>query len=126
LQRFVKRMPMQTEDKLALALKRMPQGERRKVMEGAAFTGLFTGLFAYFHYRLYVRKDFLRSSGHYKMNQQMVNCTPWTQMYFTWWRMPEKEWIVYHMFKPYYVLGQLDLTKEVLIPREKWINGQKE
>jgi hypothetical protein len=117
---------MQTEDKLALTLKRMPNADKRSVMEGAIFTSLFTGAFAYLHYRLYIRKDFLRSSGHYKMNQRMVNCTPWTQMYFTWWRMPEQEWRVYHMFKPYYVLGQLDLTKEVLIPRSKTINGIEE
>lgn len=55
----------------------------------------------------------------------MMNCTPWTQMYFTWWRMPETEWTVYHMFKPYYVIGQLDTSKEVLIPRKKVVNGQE-
>ena len=46
-------------------------------------------------------------------------------MFFTWWRMPDEEWTVYHRFKPYFVLGQLDLSKEVLIPREKVVNGQK-
>jgi hypothetical protein len=46
-------------------------------------------------------------------------------MYFTWWRMPEEEWNIYHRFKPYFLLGQLDLSKEVLIPREKVINGNK-
>lgn len=44
-------------------------------------------------------------------------------MYFTWWRMPEEEWTVYHRFKPYFVLGQLDMSKEVLIPKKKNING---
>jgi hypothetical protein len=46
-------------------------------------------------------------------------------MYFTWWRMPEEEWTIYHRFKPYFLLGQLDMSKEVLIPREKVINGSK-
>ena len=45
-------------------------------------------------------------------------------MYFTWWRMPEEEWTVYHRFRPYFILGQLDYSKEVLIPRNKTINGQ--
>jgi cytochrome oxidase assembly protein ShyY1 len=33
--------------------------------------------------------------------------------------MPEAEWTVYHKFKPYFVFGQLDMSKEVLIPRTK-------
>jgi len=40
-------------------------------------------------------------------------------MYFTWWRMPDEEYTVYHRFKPYFLLGQLDVSKEILIPREK-------
>jgi cytochrome oxidase assembly protein ShyY1 len=47
-------------------------------------------------------------------------------MYFTWWRMPEEEWTVYHRFKSYFLEGQLDLSKEVLIPRTKVVNGKKE
>lgn len=43
-------------------------------------------------------------------------------MYWTWWRMPEEEYNVYHKFKPYFILGQLDYSKEVLIPQSK--NGQ--
>ena len=126
LQRFTRRLPTQSDAKFIRALRAMPGEERKLLWEGAVFTSLFTGAFAYLHYRLFVRKDFLRSSGHYKMNQRMVNCTPWTQMYFTWWRMPEREWTIYHMFKPYYVLGQLDTSKEVLIPRQKTINGLKQ
>ena len=30
---------------------------------------------------------------------------------------------MYHRFKPYFVLGQLDMSKEVLIPKKKNING---
>lgn len=33
--------------------------------------------------------------------------------------MPEEEWTVYHRFKPYFLLGQLDQSKEILIPRSK-------
>ena len=36
--------------------------------------------------------------------------------------MPEEEYNVYHRFKPYYILGQLDYSKEVLIPKTR--NGQ--
>jgi cytochrome oxidase assembly protein ShyY1 len=43
-------------------------------------------------------------------------------MYWTWWRMPEEEYSVYHRFKPYYILGQLDYSKEILIPKTR--NGQ--
>lgn len=37
--------------------------------------------------------------------------------------MPELEYKAYHQFKPYYVLGQLDHSKEILIPKKK--NGQE-
>lgn len=51
--------------------------------------------------------------------------TPWKQLYFTWWRMPEEEFTVYHRFKPYFIIGQVDYTKEVLIPRVKTVGGVK-
>jgi len=44
-------------------------------------------------------------------------------MYFTWHRMPDEEFTVYHRFKPYYIIGQLDQSKEVLIPRDKVTDG---
>ena len=106
-----------------LRLQRMAAEERNLIRDGAFFTGILSGAFAYGHYRMYKRKTFQRSHAHYKMSLPMQNCTPWTQMYFTWWRMPEQEWTTYHMFKPYYVIGQLDTSKEVLIPRKKTING---
>ena len=102
-----------------LALKRMASEERNLVRDGALYTSIFTGIFAYAHYRMYKQKTFLRSHAHYKLNQKLVNCTPYTHLYFTWWRMPEAEWTVYHKFKPYFVFGQLDMSKEVLIPRQK-------
>jgi cytochrome oxidase assembly protein ShyY1 len=33
--------------------------------------------------------------------------------------MPLEEYNVYHRFKPYFILGQLDHTKEVLIPKKR-------
>lgn len=37
--------------------------------------------------------------------------------------MPEEEYNVYHRFKPYFIVGQVDYTKEVLIPKNKIIGG---
>lgn len=37
--------------------------------------------------------------------------------------MPEEEWNIHHRFKPYYVLGQIDYSKEILIPRKRVIGG---
>ena len=105
-------------------IRRLPTEERTLLRDGAIYTGLFTGAVAYFQYREYVKKSFYRSEGHYRFSQRITNCTPWKQMYFTWWRMPEEEWTIYHRFKPYFLLGQLDMSKEVLIPRQKVINGQ--
>ncbi len=33
--------------------------------------------------------------------------------------MPEEEFNVYHRFKPYFITGQIDYSKEVLIPKQK-------
>jgi hypothetical protein len=44
-------------------------------------------------------------------------------MYFTWWRMPDEEFNVYHRFKPYFILGQIDYSKEILIPKKKIVEG---
>jgi hypothetical protein len=99
--------------------------ERNYLKDGAIYTGIFTGVFSYFNYREYIKKDFMRSEGHYRFNSKINNMTPWTQLYFTWWRMPEQEFDVYHRFKPYYVIGQIDYSKEILIPQKKWINGSR-
>ena len=94
----------------------MSNEDRNLVKEGGAFLTILTGGFAYFNYREYIKKDFLRSEGHYRFNSRTQNITPWKQLYFTWWRMPDEEFNVYHRFKPYFMLGQLDTSKEVLIP----------
>ncbi len=106
-------------------IKRMPSEERNLIRDGAIYTSIATGVVAYFQYREFIKKEFYRSAGHYRFSMAITNCTPWKQMYFTWWRMPEEEWSVYHRFKPYFVLGQLDMSKEILIPRQKYIDGVK-
>jgi cytochrome oxidase assembly protein ShyY1 len=93
--------------------------------EGAIFTGFVTGCIAYQQYRNFISKEFYRSEAHYRFSSRITNCTPWKQLYFTWWRMPEEEWTVYHRFKPYFLFGQLDMSKEVLIPRKRTINGNE-
>ena len=103
----------------------MAKEERTLLRDGALFTFLATGAFSYAHYREYVKKSFKRAEAHYKLGQTVTNCTPWKQMYFSWWRMPEEEWTVYHRFRPYFILGQLDHSKEVLIPRNKTIDGKE-
>ena len=105
-------------------IKRMASEERNLVRDGAIYTFMATGAFSYFHYREYMKKCWKRSEAHYRFkNQTIINCTPWKQMYFSWWRMPEEEWTVYHRFRPYFIIGQLDYSKEVLIPRNKTVNG---
>lgn len=106
-------------------VKRMSANDKNTLRDGALYTGMITGAVAYLQYRNYISKEFFRSEAHYKFSQRVTNCTPWKQLYFTWWRMPEEEWTVYHRFKPYFLLGQLDLSKEVLIPRAKTINGSE-
>lgn len=96
--------------------KRMSNDDRNLVKTGALFVTLVTGGLSYFNYREWVKKDFLRSEGHYRFQSRTENITPWKQLYFTWWRMPDEEFNVYHRFKPYYIIGQLDTSKEILIP----------
>jgi len=38
--------------------------------------------------------------------------------------MPDEEFNVYHRFKPYFILGQLDLSKEILIPKQREIDDE--
>lgn len=101
-------------------LKRLSSEDRNLIKEGAIFATLVTGGLAYVNYREWIKKDFLRSEGHYRMHSRTTNITPWKQLYFTWWRMPEEEFNVYHRFKPYFVIGQLDTSKEVLIPATRY------
>lgn len=86
-------------------LRRMTNEERSQVQTGALIMTILTGAVSYFNYREYIKKDFLRSEGHYRFNSKIENVTPWKNMYFTWYRMPEEEFNVYHRFKPYYIIG---------------------
>ena len=86
-------------------LKRMPKEERNLVRDGALYLGLLVGGFSYLNYREYIKKDFLRSEGHYRFNSRVQNMTPWKNLYFTWWRMPDEEYNAYHRFKPYFIVG---------------------
>jgi hypothetical protein len=92
--------------------------ERSLVRDGSVLTGMTLGAFAYFNYRERIRKEFLRSEAHYRFSNPTENITPWKQLYFTWWRMPAEEYNVYHRFKPYFIIGQIDYTKEILLPRK--------
>lgn len=86
-------------------IKRLNVEDRNLVKEGAIFMTFLTGGVAYYNYRQYIRKNFYRSEGHYRFNSRVTNITPWKQMYFTWWRMPDEEFNVYHKFKPYFIIG---------------------
>ena len=106
-------------------IKRMTLEDKKHLRDGAFMVGLATGTFAYFHYREFIKKEFRRSEGHYRFTQKLTNMTPWKQLYFTWHRMPDEEFNVYYRFAPFFLIGQLDLSKEVLIPRNKYIDGKK-
>jgi hypothetical protein len=51
-------------------LKRMNNEERNLVKDGALMMTLLTGGFSYFNYREYIKKDFMRSEGHYRFNSR--------------------------------------------------------
>ena len=86
-------------------IRRLNPADKGNLKEGALFGAVVTGGVAYWNYREKIRKEFLRSEGHYRFSHALENITPWKQMYFTWFRMPEKEFNVYHRFRPYYILG---------------------
>ena len=99
-------------------ISKMNAAERGKVRDGALFCSSMTGVIAYWNYRERLRKDFMRSEAYSRLASTIQNMTPWKQLYFSWWRMPREEYEVYHKFKPYFILGQLDYTKEILIPKK--------
>lgn len=100
-------------------INKMGTAERSLVRDGATSVFIGTGFIAYFNYRERIRKEFIRSEAHYRFSHVTTNCTPWKQLYWTWWRMPQQEFEAYHKFMPYYILGQIDYSKEVLIPKTK-------
>lgn len=50
--------------------KRLSNEDRSYVKEGAVFMTILTGAVSYFNYREYIKKDFLRSEGHYRLNSR--------------------------------------------------------
>jgi len=100
-------------------IQKMNPKDRSLIRDGASVTFLFMSAISYWNYRERIRKEFMRSGAHYKFNSTIQNITPWKQLYWTWHRMPKEQYDVYHRFKPYYLLGQLDYSKEILIPKKK-------
>jgi hypothetical protein len=58
-------------------IKRLSAEDRNYLRDGAIYTTIFTGLVSYFNYREYIKKDFMRSEGHYRFNARVTNMTPW-------------------------------------------------
>ena len=58
-------------------IQKMNVAERDLVRQGSAFTFIITGGIAYWNYRERIRKEFLRSEGHYRLNHAVTNVTPW-------------------------------------------------
>lgn len=109
---------------MSLAFYRLRGNQKSLVNTGALMVGLLTGGIAYFNYRVKLTKDFLIGHGHNRMDRSATNKTPYKSMWLTWYRMPDEEYDVYHKFMPYYVIGQLDYDKEILIPSKRRIGGQ--
>jgi hypothetical protein len=58
-------------------IRRMSSEERNYLREGASVLGLLTGVVSYWNYREYIKKDFMKSEGHYRMSSRIINMTPW-------------------------------------------------
>lgn len=58
-------------------IKRMSGEERNLLRDGGIFLGMFTGIVSYINYREYIKKDFMRSEGHYRFESRIKNMTPW-------------------------------------------------
>ena len=108
---------------MSVALRRLRGNSKSMVCQGAFTLGSITGFIAYWNWRFKIKKEFLIGHGLNRFNHVSVNITPWKSQWLTWYRMPDEEYKVYHLFKPYYVIGQIDYSKEVLIPKKKSING---
>lgn len=110
---------------MSVAIRRLRGNNRRLANYGAFHLGLITGFIGYWNYRMKIKKEFLLSHGQYKFSQPITNMTPWNVTYLTWYRMPMQEYLAYHQFRPYFVIGQIDYTKEVLLPKTRYVNGKK-
>ena len=55
----------------------MNNEDRNLVKDGAILMTALAGGIAYLNYREYIKKDFLRSEGHYRFHSRTQNITPW-------------------------------------------------
>jgi len=78
-----------------------------------------TSLASFFCYKMNGSKEVDISRGHYRFGMPITNVTPWEANYYSWYRMPDLEYLSKHQFKPYYIIGQMDHSKEILIPKKK-------
>ena len=58
-------------------IKRLNNEDRNLVKDGAIFAAFITGGLAYLNSREWLKKDFLRSEGHYRFHSRTTNVTPW-------------------------------------------------
>lgn len=110
---------------MSVAIRRLRGSAKRSVNLGAFGVGSVTGMLAYWHYRFKIKKEFLLGHGLYRLSSAAVNYTPYDQQWLTFYRMPWQEYHAHHLFRPYYVIGQIDYSKEVLIPKEVTLDGKK-
>lgn len=109
---------------MSVAIRRLRGNARRSVNTGAFGVGFATGMLAYWNYRFTIKKEFLIGHGLHRFSQQVTNYTPYDVQWLTFYRMPWEEYKVHHLFSPYSVIGQIDYSKEVLIPKTKTVGGK--
>ena len=100
-------------------VQKLSKSDRSMAFAGSFYTAATFGFVAYWQYRADLKKEFLTSHAMHRMSESIVNVTPWQTLQLTWYRMPKEEYEVYQRFKPYYIIGQIDYSKEVLIPKKK-------
>lgn len=109
---------------MSIAISRLRGRSRDFFCKGALHLGLLTGFVAYWNYRFAIKKEFILSAGHYRFASPITNMTPFESIWLQWYRMPQPEFNIHHKFIPYYIIGQLDYTKEVLLPKKRYIDGK--
>lgn len=110
---------------MSIAIRRLRGTAKNNVNFGAFSLGLVSGLVGYCNYRIKIKKEFLVGHGLSRLGQMSKNMTPYSAQWLGFYRMPDKEYAMWHLFKPYFVIGQIDYAKEVLIPKTKVVNGVK-
>jgi hypothetical protein len=58
-------------------IKRISAEDRGLIRDGGIFLSIVFGGLSYYNYREFIKKDFLRSEGHYRFNSRLQNITPW-------------------------------------------------